>query len=462
MFSRLSVKLLLIFLPLVLASMLLVVLATAGPKVLATLWVWGMLGLAALATAAIALLVARNIESPVERMTRTAKAVLTGDLERRFRADGPQELVQLAGTLDELRQQLAAGREDLLEENQRLATILQSMTEGVIAVDDRQRVLLANDSSRRLLRLSTPEIVGRPLLEATRHRPLHDAVVQALRRPGPLTTEIEVGQGLASRRYLLLRVSQLPGEPCPGVVAVLHDVTELRRLENLRKEFVANVSHELKTPLASIKAYAETLKLGAINDPANNLTFVGRIEEDANRLHQLITDMLQIARIESHQQAFNVRQVIVDEVVARCAEQMAPRAAAKQIELRIHAPPEPVIVVADEDGVHTILANLVDNSIKYTPPAGRVAVRWSANGEMAILQVEDTGIGIAPENQSRIFERFYRVDLARSRDAGGTGLGLSIVKHLVQAFDGSVSVSSEPGQGSTFEVRLPLPAKELN
>jgi two-component system phosphate regulon sensor histidine kinase PhoR len=167
--------------------------------------------------------------------------------------------------------------------------------------------------------------------------------------------------------------------------------------------------------------------------------------------------MLQIARIESHQQAFNITEVTIDDVVARCADQMSPRATARRIALSLEPPPRPVSVVADKDGVHTILANLVDNSIKYTAADGRVAIRWSANGEMATLEVEDTGIGIAPENQARIFERFFRVDQARSRDAGGTGLGLSIVKHLVQAFHGSVSVSSELGHGSRFEVRLPMP-----
>jgi two-component system phosphate regulon sensor histidine kinase PhoR len=227
-------------------------------------------------------------------------------------------------------------------------------------------------------------------------------------------------------------------------------------LENLRQEFVANVSHELKTPLASIKAYAETLRLGAMNDPDNNLRFVHQIEDQSERLHQLILDLLQIARVESGEAAFEITEVPIGPVVDDCVAQHTEAAQRKQISLVVEPSKEELCVRADEDGLRAILDNLVGNAIKYTPPDGRVTIRWARDELFARLEVEDTGIGIAPQDQTRVFERFFRVDKARSREMGGTGLGLSIVKHLSQSFGGSVMLISALGSGSTFQVRLPL------
>jgi two-component system phosphate regulon sensor histidine kinase PhoR len=232
-------------------------------------------------------------------------------------------------------------------------------------------------------------------------------------------------------------------------------MTELRRLESLRRELVANVSHELKTPLAAIKGYAETLRLGAINDQDHNLHFVRRIEEQADRLHKMILDILQIARVESGQESFEFCDVSVTDLLRQCADQFGAAAAVKQIELAIDSPSEPLTVYADHEGVQTILSNLIDNAIKYTPAGSRVAVQARQCGSLIVLEVADTGVGIPEQHLDRIFERFYRVDKARSSELGSTGLGLSIVKHLAQAFGGSVSVESQPGRGSTFRVELP-------
>jgi two-component system phosphate regulon sensor histidine kinase PhoR len=236
---------------------------------------------------------------------------------------------------------------------------------------------------------------------------------------------------------------------------VLHDMTELRRLESLRRELVANVSHELKTPLAAIKGYAETLRLGAVNDPDHNLHFILRIEEQTDRLHQLILDILQIARVESGEQSFELENVSVAEVIRESTDPFIETAAAKEVELSAELPSDSLAVYADEEGVRTILSNLLDNAIKYTSAGGRVTVRSPFNAVAVTLEVVDTGIGIAEKDLARIFERFYCVDKARSRQLGGTGLGLSIVKHLAQAMGGNVSVESQLGRGSTFRVELP-------
>lgn len=251
----------------------------------------------------------------------------------------------------------------------------------------------------------------------------------------------------------------MPSNPPPGAVLVLHDVTELRRLENLRREFVSNVSHELKTPLTTIQAYTETLLDGAINDPENNRKFLERIDEQAERLHKLILDLLSLARIEAAEDAYELLPVPVANTVQVCVDEYLPVAESKGVELQVQPPSEALVVWADDEGLLTVLNNLVDNAIKYTPSGGRVSIRWHVEGRRTVLEVEDTGIGIPKQHQSRVFERFFRVDKARSRELGGTGLGLAIVKHWVQVFGGTVEVASELGRGSLFTIRLPTVSK---
>jgi two-component system phosphate regulon sensor histidine kinase PhoR len=397
--------------------------------------------------------VASRIVRPLADLTQRARAIAAGDYQQSIKVNRRDELGTLGAAFNHMQQQLARRMSELQENSARLGTVLGSMDEGVIAVDRDERILLANEASRVLLECTRRDVVARPLLEVTRSRPIHEAVATALRTEQPLQGEFETSA--ATRRTLAMQVTCLPGQPCPGVVIVLHDVSELRRLENLRREFVANVSHELKTPLASIKAYAETLRLGAIHDDEHNVVFVARIEEQADRLYQLILDLLQIARLESGQELFEITNVPLADVVEACTKRYADAATAKRISLEVTLPPEPLKVRADEEGLNTILDNLLDNAIKYTPEDGQVTIRWSAENSHVWLEVTDTGIGIAPQDQPRVFERFFRVHKARSRELGGTGLGLSIVKHLAQSFGGTVGIESRVGKGSTFRVKLP-------
>jgi two-component system phosphate regulon sensor histidine kinase PhoR len=240
------------------------------------------------------------------------------------------------------------------------------------------------------------------------------------------------------------------------VVLVLRDISELKRLERMRQQFVANVSHELKTPLSSIKAYTETLLGGARNDPVHCERFLNRIDEQAGRLQELILDMLSLARIESGQLALELADVSVAHVVRRCVADYEPQAVGRELVLENLVDDATIRVHADEEALRQILSNLIDNAVKYTSAGGRVSIRCRPNGTMADIDVTDTGVGISPEHHAHLFERFYRVDKARSRELGGTGLGLSIVKHLSQAMGGSVSVKSAVKAGSTFSVRLPL------
>lgn len=408
----------------------------------------GLVGIAASSA-----LLAGRLSRQVRRLTSTLQAIGRGDFRAASDDDEPGDLSQLDLAVSQMRESLAADVRQLRQSGQQLSSLLGTMSEGVVAVDNRGRILFANNAARGLLEFATPDTVGRPLLEAVRNRAVHDAVEQAFGNAEPTRSEVEVGA--QARRVIAVHASRLPGEPSPGVLVVLHDVTDLRRLENLRQEFVANVSHELKTPLTVIAASAETLLDGALDDPAHNVAFVRRIAEQADRLHQLILDLLSVARIESGQSRFEIAVVPVAPLVDGCLAQFAAKAAAKQIALGAEPPPDAISVMADEEGLEQILSNLVDNALKYTPAAGRVTIRWQAIDGAVNIEVSDSGIGISPEDQARVFERFYRVDKARSRELGGTGLGLSIVKHLAQAFGGTVSVRSELGRGSTFSVRLP-------
>ncbi len=408
-----------------------------------------------IATLLLATLGIAHVVRPVLSLRQSAEKIGQGDYQHRAYVANNDELGQIANLLNQLSHDLAAQFTALREGNQQQATVLGGMIEGVFAIDHRERILFANAAAGRLFDFLPPRVEGRPLLEVVRHHALHEAVSATLSSQLPQRVEIEWdGDGTIA---LSVHVTPLPGEPCPGVVTVMHDVTELRRLETIRQDFLANVSHELKTPLSSIKAFTETLINGAIDDHENRGRFLQRIEEQADRLNNLIQDMLSLARIESAQQALQFTAVQVAGVAAACVEDYAPQALSKQIDLAIDPGDDAVAVKADAEGLRVILNNLIDNAIKYTPNGGQVRVTWRREGgagEMVAVEVSDTGIGIPKSKLSRVFERFYRVDRARSREMGGTGLGLSIVKHLAQSFGGRVSVRSESQSGSTFSVHL--------
>ncbi len=360
----------------------------------------------------------------------------------------------LAEAFHHMQHELAARENRLVENSQRLEAVLSSMIEGVVALDPVGTVMLANEAACRILGVEQHQLLGRKLLELVRIPPLRQAIEKTqLQRT---FSKVEYQTYDDPQRTISARVSSLAPDPQPGVAIVLHDVTELRQLEAVRRDFVANVSHELKTPLASIKAYAETLRLGALHDQEKNLEFLGQIEHQAQLLDAQIHDLLRLAKVESGQAVFDIVSLPVLPLCQHAVQTHAAEAKARGIHLVLSEMGPELKVKADADGITTILNNLITNAIRYTPSGGTVTVSAAARDNSVILEVHDTGIGIAPEHQRRIFERFYRVDRARSREAGGTGLGLSIVKHLCQSLGGSVHVASQLGKGSTFRVQLPL------
>ncbi len=378
----------------------------------------------------------------------------------RSRYDSRGKVGRLVHLLDSVAPQLETRMARLEQDRQQLRAVLSGMAEGVIAIDARRRLLFANASADQLFGLDA-SAVGRLVPELIRSPQVQGAVEATLASHDPYRGEIVLSSREVSlrvqARVLAVQGTPLPGSPPPGAVLVFHDVTELRRLERMRQDFVANVSHELKTPLASIKAYTETLLDWALHDENVNTRFLKRIEEQAERLNQLILDLLSLARLESGQEVFEHRPLVLAPVVSACVESQRGRAEARNLRLSLDLGTldDETLVMADEEAIRQILDNLIDNAIKYTPDGGAVSVSCRLADDAIDLEVADTGIGIPRDDLPRVFERFYRVDKARSRELGGTGLGLSIVKHLVQSIGGQINVSSRVGVGSRFTVHLP-------
>ena len=330
--------------------------------------------------------------------------------------------------------------------------VLETMQEAVLVVDSAEHVLFINSAARDLFDVSQFSAVGKLAWESIRSSQLQEIIEQALATGKMVRGEVDL-----PRRKRLLDVSAvvLSLESGPGCLAVAYDVTELRRLEKMRREFVSNVSHELKTPLTSIQAYADTLLNGGLEDEDSSRLFVERIIEQSERLGLLIQDLLRLAKIESEPEAFRLEPCDALAIAATTFQDHQAIAETRQIGLEYLPPEEPLSVMADADGLRTILNNLLSNALSYTPTGGRVKLTVRRAGERVQFEVSDTGVGIAKEHQSRVFERFYRVDKSRARSVGGTGLGLAIVRHLVEVMRGEITLESELGKGSTFRVLIP-------
>ena len=418
------------------------------------LWVAAIL--VNLAVAGLTFFLSAHVMEPIAALTKSAQAIASGNYTSALRVKRQDELGTLANSFNLMSEQFSAREQQLRESNQRLEAVLGGMAEGVIAVDERDRVILANAAAAELLGFTMADVESLSLLEVVRHHMLQQLVTDTRATESLQRAELEVHSGSENRRVLDVQSTPLPDTSPQRVILVLHDVTDLRRLESMRQEFVANVSHELKTPLSSIRAYAETLSAGAVNDPEHRGTFLHRIEEQADRLNNLIQDLLSLSRIESGRQTYDIATVNVADIVTTCIAENQGAANLKRIHLSCSDIQQDLRIQADEEGLAQIINNLIGNAIKYTSEGGEVTVVLRQQESTICMDVRDTGIGIDEEHLTRVFERFYRVDKARSRELGGTGLGLAIVKHLAQAFGGNVTVTSQPTKGSTFTVQLPV------
>jgi two-component system, OmpR family, phosphate regulon sensor histidine kinase PhoR len=412
-------------------------------------------GIAVLLSVGLAALAAELAARPARGLTTVARRMAAGDLTTRARLSRRDDLGELGRALDQLAKNLTTSLSDLRGERDRMSGILSGMVEGVLLLDASGRIVLVNPSLREML-LIGQDAVGRTLLEAIRHAELKELLDQARATEQPVTREIETG-GIKPRR-LLSRFARLPSEQ-GQMFAVFVDVTEMRKLESMRRDFVANVSHELRTPVTAIRSAAETLQTGRPEDPAMLDMFLGIIERNAARLQDLVEDVLDLSRIESRELNLHFESLELGTLFGQVLSLFRERADRKGIELVNEG--AGTRVRGDRRALEHVLTNLVDNAVKYCGKGAHVRLIAAELGEQVMLSVADDGPGIESRHLPRIFERFYRVDAGRSRELGGTGLGLSIVKHLVEAQGGSVQVDSRPGQGTTFSFTLKKGEREL-
>ncbi len=402
--------------------------------------------------------VSRWLSRPIEEMKEAAERFAQGDLAAKVPVPDSEELAELAGVLNRLAAQLGEKLSQLEHQRNEQAAVLGSMAEGVVAVDQDERIINMNQAAMSLFGVRLEDARGRSVPEVIRN-PDFQAVVHAAVSGGPQPVEGDVTIYGNGERQLQAHGTILrdPDQRSIGALIVLNDVTRLRRLESLRRDFVANVSHELKTPITSIKGFVETLQDGAWSNEKDAKDFLAIIAKHVDRLTSIIDDLLSLSRIEQEADGGKmVRETArVRDVLSAAVQICQVKSAEKNIRLDIRCDTSlsaPVNALLLEQA----LVNLLDNAIKYSPVQGVVEVAAAVEQGRLLLSVSDHGCGIEAEHLPRLFERFYRVDKARSRQMGGTGLGLAIVKHIAQAHGGTVTVESAPGKGSLFTIRIPL------
>ena len=403
---------------------------------------------------AVTLLVSRGFASRVDRLTAFSSRVAEGDF-RPLPADGSGDALDLLGrSLNQTAARLDRTIRALTEERNLSSAILGSMAEGVLVVNASERVAFANPGFAEILGLDVPPKTGSALVEVVRQTELIAAVRRVL--AGEPRLESEIVTGTLRQRFFAATVAAVRATETSGAVIVLHDISDLRKLERVRRDFVANVSHEFRTPLTAIQGFAETLLAGALDDPENRMRFLGIILEHSRRLGRLTEDLLVLSKMDADRLELEIRPLPVSQFVESCVETARPRARGRNLRLFLNLQANLPDIAGDRRRLAEVLDNLLQNAVQYTPAGGEIRVTASADGNEVVFTVSDTGIGIPQSDQPRIFERFYRVDAARSREVGGTGLGLSIAKHLVEAHGGRIWVDSEVGSGSQFHFAVPV------
>ena len=401
---------------------------------------------------------ARRVVTPINEISSAAQAIIDGNYNVNTRFEAYAELSQLLSTLRSMNTRLQDTVEKLQHKSVELESVIGHMINGLIAVDGQLRVVQMNNAAKHMLGV-TGGVEGKPVLEATGNSRLEAGLQEAMEHEELVTLELPV-RATPRHRLIRLYVSPLEHEnESIGAVALLEDITELRNLEQMRTDFAANVTHELKTPLTSIKGFVETLQAGAIEDPEMAKRFLDIISMEADRLTRLINDVLSLSSMENGRVRVTTERLSLGKHAQDVCLMLENSARQKNIALSIEVG-EDTFINANQDHVKQLLINLIDNAIKYTLNDGTVNVFVAREGESVKLRIRDTGIGIAQEHIPRLFERFYRVDKGRSRNMGGTGLGLAIVKHIVMDMGGQIDVQSELNVGTEFTVTLPYAAEQ--
>jgi two-component system phosphate regulon sensor histidine kinase PhoR len=400
------------------------------------------------------LLVTLGFSERIERLKEFSRRVAEGDF-RPLPGDGSGDaLEKLGASLNQTAARLDRTIRTLTEERNLSSAILGSMVEGVAVVSGAERLVFSNQSFAEILGLDLPPKSGSALVEIVRQTDLIEAVRSVL--AGEPRVESEIVTGTLRQHFFAATVGAVRAGETYGAVVVLHDITELRRLERVRRDFVANVSHEFRTPLTAIQGFAETLLAGAMDDPQNRERFLEIIVEHSRRLARLTEDLLKLSKMDADRLELEIRRVNVAQLIESCIETAQHRAVEKEIAISVKPGGGVPDIAGDRRRLAEVLQNLIDNALQYTLSRGEIVVSTEARDGQVVFTVADTGIGIPKGDQSRIFERFYRVDAARSRELGGTGLGLSIAKHIVEVHGGRIWVDSEVGRGSQFHFTIPI------
>jgi two-component system phosphate regulon sensor histidine kinase PhoR len=417
-----------------------------------SLWLSSLLIL--LVAGAAGLQISRMFSDRVERLKEFSRRVAAGDF-RPITADSSGDALEALGaSMNRTAAQLDQTIHTLTEERNLSTAILGSMVEGVAVVNASERLLFANQGFAGILGLQLPLKPGSALVEIVRQTELIEAVRRVLH--GEARVESEIATGTLRQHFFAATVASVRAGDTLGAVLVLHDISELRRLERVRRDFVANVSHEFKTPLTAIQGFAETLLAGAIDDAQNRERFLEIILEHSRRLARLTDDLLRLSQMDADRLELEIDEVTVAQIVDSCLATAQHRALESSHHLSVNVPAGMPTVAGDRRRLAEVLQNLLDNARQYTLPGGEIVLSAEAHESEVVFTVSDTGIGIPQAEQARIFERFYRVDAARSREAGGTGLGLAIAKHLIEAQGGRIWVESEIGKGSRFHFSVPI------
>ena len=416
---------------------------------------WAMSFLILVVTGGASLLFFRSFSARIGRLKEFSRRVAEGDFRLLPMDRRRDELAELSSALNQTAQKLDHTIRTLTEERNQSSAILASMEEGVAVIGGDNRLIYCNGAFRQSAGIPNISCEGRPVAELVRHSDLLSFILKALNGGETLRGEVTVGS-IRTRSYAVTSAPIRSEGATKGAVMVLHDITEMRRLERARRDFIANISHEFKTPLTAIQGFAETLLGGALEDAQNRRRFLEIMREHTVRLGRLTDDLLKLAQIEAGQMYREKQPVAVSQIIDPCMDGARIEARQKQLLLEAEYSADLPLLSGDLRSLQEILQNLLDNALRYTAAGGSIRVKAAVEGSEMVLSVADTGIGIPKADQDRIFERFYRADAARSRESGGTGLGLSIVKHLVEAHGGHIRVESEVGKGSTFYVHLPL------
>ncbi len=413
-------------------------------------------GLAGALALVLSYFFSRKFTQPLGEIIAEAQAMSQGDFSRKVWLDSPEELSQLAQALNLMGSQLEKNIHKLTQERNAREAILASMVEGVLAIDQEERILTVNQAARRMLNLAEGELTGKPLAEVVRTSALQVFLRQVLNSQETKRAEFT----LSNPRECFLDVNGAPLQNSQGdkigALAVLNDVSILQRLNEVRKKFVADVSHELKTPITTIQGFVETLHDGALEDTRQAKHFLEIIARHTQRLNAIVEDLLALSRLEAEEQIVSLYPVQLIPVIEKSLANYQAAAREKELEMVFRPPDKAIQLMSSEELLERALNNLLDNAIKYSPNKGEIEVACQIENNLLTISVRDYGIGIPEKDLAHLFKRFYRVDKARSRQMGGTGLGLAIVKHIALTHNGRVEVSSKLNQGSVFSLHLPL------